>query len=405
MIVDSKYDTAQSYSVWYKKRIPVIAGATYEFSYFVLPTLRDTPAFWSRPTLELMADTQHLDTFAIDSLAPNTWTQRCAKYVAQTTGFITIRIRHLAPFPNKGYHDFGLDNISFRECLPSPCDIKGSITKSINSCSGTFSVSTSPPPELTIISTNWSFGDGTGGSGKSIRHDFKSTGTFKVCAELAFFNTNTRECCVRRYCTKVVITSVCTTCDFSGVSIQHKQNNRCCTHEFSVTSSHNTSVLGTYWDFGDNKSASGSSVEHRFKYQGNYTVCAFVVGKNGSSCCSDSFCITVNDTCSNPSPATPMSADQNKGTSGKGVEAFRLYPNPAESNFTVEFDQTVDGRVFLDVLDIHGKRVQVLVNGQMINQGHQLMTFSSAGLSPGIYFLHLERNGQHTVEKVVIQNR
>ena len=79
--------------------------------------------------------------------------------------------------------------------------------------------------------------------------------------------------------------------------------------------------------------------------------------------------------------------------------SLTVYPNPFmyELNFT--YLTRKQGHVRLNVYDIHGRLVKLLVN-EVQESGKKNITWNPEGLSEGIYIIHLVIDGNHTVRKV-----
>jgi hypothetical protein len=80
---------------------------------------------------------------------------------------------------------------------------------------------------------------------------------------------------------------------------------------------------------------------------------------------------------------------------------FTAYPNPANDQFTVQYNLINDGNVSLVVTDIAGK---VVVNENYGNQtsGNYSKVLSADGLSNGVYFYTLNVDGQSITRKLTV---
>jgi hypothetical protein len=63
---------------------------------------------------------------------------------------------------------------------------------------------------------------------------------------------------------------------------------------------------------------------------------------------------------------------------------LRIYPNPASSSMSIQYDLEQSARVKLAVFSIDGKLVDVLAD-EYQSRGHHLYTWSVSGIAPGVY--------------------
>ncbi len=81
---------------------------------------------------------------------------------------------------------------------------------------------------------------------------------------------------------------------------------------------------------------------------------------------------------------------------------FTVYPNPSSGNTTIHVFIPESKQAKIEVLDIYGRTVSVLADGQ-IASGEQDFTFSPSGdLSDGIYFVRLTIDGQVFTRKLML---
>jgi len=92
--------------------------------------------------------------------------------------------------------------------------------------------------------------------------------------------------------------------------------------------------------------------------------------------------------------------DETPGTSDR-VEGFNLlqnYPNPFNPTTALRFELNQTERVTLEVFNVLGQRVAVLIDGQQLTAGTHQTMFDASGLSSGIYMYRLSTaNGQAMV--------
>ena len=76
-----------------------------------------------------------------------------------------------------------------------------------------------------------------------------------------------------------------------------------------------------------------------------------------------------------------------------------VYPNPFNPRTTVRFDVPEVSRVELEVYDITGSLVEILLDEKMVPGGHQY-SWEPKSLSTGVYFLKLHTANQTFTQKV-----
>lgn len=81
----------------------------------------------------------------------------------------------------------------------------------------------------------------------------------------------------------------------------------------------------------------------------------------------------------------------------KVVASFNLFPNPAKENISINFDLKETANVMIDVTDITGKQVAIIMNEKQ--NGVVKREFSTASLPNGIYLMRLTADGNSATEK------
>jgi hypothetical protein len=83
-------------------------------------------------------------------------------------------------------------------------------------------------------------------------------------------------------------------------------------------------------------------------------------------------------------------------------QAFNFYPNPAEDNFTLEFDLASSATVTASIIDVTGRVVLVIAQEEVLSGAKSLNT-SVANLEAGAYIVQVEINGAVSQEKLIIK--
>ncbi len=84
-------------------------------------------------------------------------------------------------------------------------------------------------------------------------------------------------------------------------------------------------------------------------------------------------------------------------------DVFQLtaFPNPFGHELNVRFDAEVSGRYTLDLLDMNGRQVASLFNGD-VSVGEQQVRWNNSHLANGFYFLRVRQGNRSTVRKLVL---
>jgi hypothetical protein len=69
------------------------------------------------------------------------------------------------------------------------------------------------------------------------------------------------------------------------------------------------------------------------------------------------------------------------------------YPNPFNPTTTIEFALPAPGAVSMKIYDILGREVATLLDGELLEEGSQDVTFDAQGFSSGVYFYRIVVNG------------
>ncbi len=81
-------------------------------------------------------------------------------------------------------------------------------------------------------------------------------------------------------------------------------------------------------------------------------------------------------------------------------ESFTISPNPLESTTLIAYTLNKKSPVFLQILDLSGREMVLLVN-ETQQQGEQQIIFNTSGLPAGIYFCVLKTNEKVQTKKII----
>ena len=80
---------------------------------------------------------------------------------------------------------------------------------------------------------------------------------------------------------------------------------------------------------------------------------------------------------------------------------FRFYPNPFNSETTIELEVKKNGQTIIDIFNIKGQRVAILHKGYL-DQGLHLFSWNGAEQSSGIYLIKVAVDDYKVTEKVLL---
>ncbi len=84
-----------------------------------------------------------------------------------------------------------------------------------------------------------------------------------------------------------------------------------------------------------------------------------------------------------------------------GITILETYPNPVMSEAQVLFIPSESGEVLIEILDIAGRRIAILYQDYAEAAKNNYFNFQTAHLTPGIYFVRMTQNGNHTTRKII----
>ncbi len=76
-----------------------------------------------------------------------------------------------------------------------------------------------------------------------------------------------------------------------------------------------------------------------------------------------------------------------------------VYPNPAHDELNIGYDNKTNGNVRITLIDVLGRQVAVIADGQIA----QNITYNTSGLAKGLYLLRLQSGEETITRKIEIQ--
>jgi PKD repeat protein len=175
--------------------------------------------------------------------------------------------------------------------VPNPCPSTPRFNYNASATNGLVVVFNNITSQNAQMTTQWTFGDSTSGTGNTVSHQYQQSGNYWVCMRTTVGN------CVYDTCMFVTVTATQPQpCNFNAnftSSVSPSQPNL---YQFVNTSGASSANASITWNFGDGTSATGYSASHQYQQSGVYNVCIRVVVNN--TCIRDTCkTIVVNTAC------------------------------------------------------------------------------------------------------------
>lgn len=84
------------------------------------------------------------------------------------------------------------------------------------------------------------------------------------------------------------------------------------------------------------------------------------------------------------------------------ISNFSMYPNPSKDWISINFDLKTASNLVLDIVDINGKQVALLLNEKQ--SGFVSKQFSTSALANGSYFVRLQVNGKAATYNLTVNH-
>jgi len=235
----------------------------------------------------------------------------------------------------------------------------------LNSCSGEvhFSDSTGNSP----ISWYWDFGDGTNSILQNPVHFYSGSGTYLI--KLITSNPFGTDTLIKNLTVNVLASTITHSNNlYTGQAIQFSSN--------AGTS------LSYLWNFGDGHSDTLISPNHSYTNIGTY----FVTLTLSNASCS----IVITDT---------LHIGHTSIENIDNLISFELFPNPSKSEINISYQIGSMKNISLEVFDILGKSVELLVHD--LSQPPGIYPYTFFAPEAGVYFIRFMSNGESLIKKVV----
>ncbi|WP_020401750.1 T9SS type A sorting domain-containing protein [Gracilimonas tropica] len=98
----------------------------------------------------------------------------------------------------------------------------------------------------------------------------------------------------------------------------------------------------------------------------------------------------------------PVSSEPEPSEIPTEISLQQNYPNPFNPTTVISYQLNSNQLVHLEVFDVTGRKVAVLVDGKQKSAGQHRVNFDGSGLSSGVYFYRLEAGGQTLTQKMLL---
>jgi PKD repeat protein len=178
------------------------------------------------------------------------------------------------------------------------CRLSSKFSSKVDSCTTTFTNTSTAGAGTTITSYKWTFGDGDSSNVKNPTHVYAHSGHYSACLTIEGVNALGIKC-KDKECHSVMVKGCGPYIDsvHCRLAAFFKSKTDSCTVKFSDASSAGlgTTITSYKWTFGDGDSSTVKDPSHSYKFSGHYLVCLTIEGVNaGGIKCKDRQCNFIN---------------------------------------------------------------------------------------------------------------
>jgi PKD repeat protein len=259
----------------------------------------------------------------------------------------------------------------------APCAASYSYICNVNS---TVSLSSNGSSSANMSYT-WLVNNAVVGTGANYTYS-NVPGTYTICLAIADATTS----CVDTFCDVITLSNSTPSC---AASYYIYPDTNGAPHTYIGVNTSTGTNLTYVWTWGDGSSSTGAYPSHTYATAGNYQICLYISSPNSN--CSDSMCLaqTINKT------TAMYSVNFQNPTAVNNVqqEIASLYPNPAQSSFTLKGKNGATYNV--EFYTINGAKVKTV-------QAKSNETINISALASSIYILKVtDQNGASQFSKLI----
>lgn len=143
------------------------------------------------------------------------------------------------------------------------------------------------------------------------------------------------------------------------------------------------------WDFGDGATAEGKTVSHTYTAAGDYKV--VLVVSDGIKNAADSISVSIASGVATEATELPET-----------YELRGAYPNPFNPTTTINYALPTPSEVRISVVDMLGRQVAALLNGEVKSAGYHTVQFDAGRLSSGTYLVTMKAGNFVATHKLIL---
>jgi len=314
----------------------------------------------------------------------------------------------------------------------NPIDtIVANLSCGVPSCQACFTTTQTAPFTATFTSCStggtapftylWDFSDAGAEPGNPISHVYPGPGTYGVCLNIQDANGNMCQTCeaIVVDANGTISPSVPPTCnanfwtlqayDSTGTGGVESIPNEVWVWNLSTGGSGDAQYL---WTFGDGSSSTDAYPTHEYDGPGPWDLCLTIYSGN----CTDSYCDSVSvdeNGILNGMVIEGHPADQNQRTNGftlnvlqseptgiaetSAIADLRLFPNPAQNELNLSFNNALSGTVSVMVIDLTGRTV--ISESQNMALGVNTLRLNTSDLQPGLYMVRIGNDARSVTHR------
>ncbi len=164
-----------------------------------------------------------------------------------------------------------------------------------------FDASESHDPDGTIISYHWDFGDGTTATGVSISHSYSESGTYTVTLSVTDDDGETGIANATKTVLAEPVPNQSPIAAFTE-SAETVYTDETISFDASESYDPDGTIVSYFWEFGDETTGNGVSVQHAYSQTGTYLVTLTVTDDDGATNATDATKTVLTETVQNQKP-------------------------------------------------------------------------------------------------------
>jgi len=204
MIIDGP--TSYPSGIWSQRWINVVAGQTYEFSFWNIREISDKIGNNSTQIFDMTINGTVVNTVDNSLYPSNRWVKYCVAWTATNTGSISLGISQTA---GNGNNNYGIDDIEFGTCTdPEPCIIEPNFKfNSDDGCTYIFNSTSFVNTGVNITSYQWTINGVIVSTSQNLIYNFQNSGIYSIC--LTVHAENGTQTCDAQLCKEIKVKKDC----------------------------------------------------------------------------------------------------------------------------------------------------------------------------------------------------